>query len=67
MLQHTFSCDGRRNSTFWISCLIEPRQKVVPWNSLLPPAATTIDNWFSRQNPKVLLFEQRIRPNKSRK
>ena len=20
MLQHTSSCDGRRNSTFWISC-----------------------------------------------
>ena len=27
MLQHTSSCDGRRNSTFWISCfeaLAEP-------------------------------------------
>ena len=22
MLQHTSSCDGRRNSTFWISCLL---------------------------------------------
>ena len=60
MLQHTSSCDGRRNSTFWISCF------ELCWTPL-PTAARTIDNWLSRQNPKVLLSaEQRIRPNKSR-
>jgi hypothetical protein len=34
MLQHTSSCDGRRNSTFWISCFELFEALAEPWNSL---------------------------------
>ena len=47
MLQHTSSCDGRRNSTFWISCF------ELCWD---PPAPTarTIDLVVATKS-KVLL------------
>ena len=56
MLQHTSSCDGRRNSTFWISCF------ELCWDPA--PTARKIDLVVAKKW-KVLLKRRAERPNKS--